>query len=150
MSARVTLSIRAASPRSSRSCSPSRRRQPGAPSPTYAWGTNTFARPSEKQLVALTTRRAPPPACKALRVDSTLTSIARGRSKDMIVRDYFSHDIPGERQRLRDHEPRATASARRREHRLNNYPGRRRDRRDPPAFMGSVGHRANILGKDYD
>ena len=30
----------------------------------------------------------------ALKVDSALASIARGRSKDMIVRDYFSHNIP--------------------------------------------------------
>ena len=57
---------------------------------------------------------------RALRVDSTLTSIARSRSKDMIVRNYFSHSIPPSgKQRLLD--PRLEGLLlrdRRREHRL--------------------------------
>src|SRR6185369_17050754 len=47
-----------------------------APRTTLAWSVNTFNSSSESQLVRLTT-------------------IARSRSKDMIVRNYFSHTIKG-------------------------------------------------------
>ena len=66
-----------------------------APSPTYAWAANTFSSASEKQLVALHNQARAAAGLKSLRIDAALTAIARGRSKDMIVRDYFSHDIPG-------------------------------------------------------
>src|SRR5688572_5381559 len=50
---------------------------------------------SEKDLIALTNRSRANAGLRALKVDSTLTSTARWRSKDMAQRDYFSHDIPG-------------------------------------------------------
>ena len=65
-----------------------------APSPTDAWSSGQFNSTSEKQLVALTNQSRAAAGIKSLKVDSTLTSIARGRSKDMIVRGYFSHNIP--------------------------------------------------------
>ena len=62
--------------------------------PTYAWDASSFSSSSEQQLVTLTNQSRAAAGLKALKVDSTLTSIARWRSKDMIVRDYFSHNIP--------------------------------------------------------
>lgn len=66
-----------------------------APSPVAAWSPNTFSAAAEAELVQLTNQARASAGLPALVVDSTLTSIARWRSKDMIVRDYFSHDIPG-------------------------------------------------------
>jgi uncharacterized protein YkwD len=66
-----------------------------APSPVAAWSPDTFSAAAEAELVQLTNQARASAGLPALVVDSTLTSIARGRSKDMIVRDYFSHDIPG-------------------------------------------------------
>ena len=66
-----------------------------APSSASAWSQGQFSASSESQLVALTNQSRAAAGLKALKVDSTLRSIARWRSKDMIDRDYFSHDIPG-------------------------------------------------------
>ena len=66
-----------------------------APATTFAWDAGTFSASSEADLVAMTNRARASAGLKSLRVDSTLTSVARWRSKDMIVRNYFSHDIPG-------------------------------------------------------
>ena len=65
------------------------------PAPTLAWDAGAYSSGSEQDLVALTNRSRAAAGLKALKVSSTLTSVARWRSKDMIERDYFSHDIPG-------------------------------------------------------
>src|SRR5687767_15919851 len=65
------------------------------PAPAAAWSEGSFSSASEKALVSLTNRSRASAGLKALKVDSTLTSVARWRSKDMINRDYSSHDIPG-------------------------------------------------------
>ena len=103
------------------------------PRTAAAWDAGSFSSTSEKQLVSLTNRSRAAAGLRALKVDSTLTSIARWRSKDMITRNYFSHNIPPggynvfqvldtEGLLLRD---------RRREHRLEQLPRRHRDRRRP-------------------
>src|SRR5687768_3105819 len=66
-----------------------------SPSPAAAWDKSSFSSASEKALVALTNRSRAAAGLKALKVSDTLRSVARWRSKDMIQRDYFSHDIPG-------------------------------------------------------
>src|SRR3954453_13520027 len=66
-----------------------------APSRAFGWGASSFSSSSEAELVTLTNRSRANAGLPALKVDSTLTSVARWRSKDMIVRDYFSHTIPG-------------------------------------------------------
>ena len=65
-----------------------------APRPADAWSAGSFSSTSEKQLVSLTNRSRAAAGLRALKVDSALTSIARWRSKDMITRNYFSHNIP--------------------------------------------------------
>ena len=66
-----------------------------APRSTLAWDTNAFSSSSEAQLVSLTNQARASAGLRSLKVDSKLTAIARWRSKDMIVRDYFSHTILG-------------------------------------------------------
>jgi uncharacterized protein YkwD len=63
--------------------------------PAAAWSASTFSSASESQLLQLTNQSRASAGLRALRLDSTLTSIARWRSRDMIKRDYFSHSIPG-------------------------------------------------------
>jgi uncharacterized protein YkwD len=121
------------------------------PAPTLAWDSNEFSSASEHQLIALTNESRAAAGLKSLKISSTLSSIARWRSKDMIKRDYFSHTIPGVGKvfsvisdkgfcyRLagenigwnNDGSANATASI----HQM---------------FMNSSGHRENILGKAWD
>ena len=51
-----------------------------APRPADAWSAGSFSSTSEKQLVSLTNRSRAAAGLRALKVDSTLTSIARWRS----------------------------------------------------------------------
>ena len=103
--------------------------------PTLAWDADTFSSASEAKLVSLTNQSRAAAGLRALKVDSTLTSIARWRSKDMIVRDYFSHTIPatGYNGLPRPRHEGLLLQDRRREHRLEQLPRRRRDRRTSTA-----------------
>jgi uncharacterized protein YkwD len=123
-----------------------------APSPTYAWGANTFSSASEKQLVALHNQARAAAGLKALRIDAALTSIARGRSKDMIVNDYFSHSIPGGGNVFGIMKAKGYCFRSAGENIGYNFesPDAAATSAIHSAFMGSSGHRANILGKDYD
>ena len=65
------------------------------PATTVATDAGYFNATSEADLVAMTNRARANAGLRSLRVDSTLTSVARWRSKDMIDRNYFDHTIPG-------------------------------------------------------
>ena len=123
-----------------------------APAPTYAWAANTFSSASEKQLVSLHNQARAAAGLKALRVDKALTLIAESRSKDMIVRDYFSHDIPGGGNVFGIMKDKGYCYRSAGENIGYNYetPDSTATSKIHSAFMGSSGHRANILGKDYD
>ncbi len=60
-----------------------------------AWSGGSFNSTSEGQLITLTNRSRAAAGLRSLKIDSTLTTIARWRSRDMSRRDYFSHSIPG-------------------------------------------------------
>ncbi len=118
-----------------------------------AWTANSYSSASEQQLFALTNQARSSAGLRTLKWDSSLASIARWRSKDMITRDYFSHNIPpsgemvfgvmsdrgycfhvaGENIGWNTWDDTAEAT-----------------RQIQQAFMNSAGHRANILGKDWD
>ena len=121
------------------------------PAPTLAWSDSSFSASSEADLIALTNRSRANAGMKALRVDSTLTSVARWRSKDMIERDYFSHTIPGYG-KVWDkldaigycyHVAGENIG-------WNNYPDDVATAAIQQMFMDSAGHRANILGSAWD
>jgi uncharacterized protein YkwD len=120
--------------------------------PTNAWSVNAFNSASEKQLVALTNQSRAAAGLKSLKVDSTLTAIARSRSKDMIVRDYFSHSIPPSGKNvfsILDAKGYCYAIAGENIG-WNNYPDDVATKTVHRMFMESSGHRANILGKRWD
>src|SRR4029077_16576300 len=64
------------------------------PRGALAWSPSSFSSTSERQLLTLTNQARASAGLRALKVDSTLASLARWRSKDMITRNYFSHNIP--------------------------------------------------------
>jgi uncharacterized protein YkwD len=123
-----------------------------APAPTDAWSSGQFNSTSEKQLVALTNQSRAAAGLRSLRVDSTLTSIARGRSKDMIVRGYFSHNIPPSGKTvfsILDSKGYCYAIAGENIG-WNNYPDSTATKTVHRMFMESPGHRSNIMGKRWD
>ena len=122
-----------------------------SPSATLAWSEGSASSSSEKQLIALTNQSRAAAGLKALKVDSTLTSIARWRSKDMIQRDYFSHDIPGYGKVFKKLDDKGYCFKVAGENiGWNNYPDAEATAQIHQMFMDSSGHRANILGKSWD
>ena len=123
-----------------------------APRPADAWSAGSFSSTSEKQLVSLTNRSRAAAGLRALRVDSALTSIARWRSKDMITRNYFSHNIPPAGYNVfhvldQKHYCYAIAGE---NIGWNNYPDDIATGVVHNSFMQSPGHRSNILNKRWD
>jgi uncharacterized protein YkwD len=122
-----------------------------APSPAAAWAEGAFSAASENDLVALTNQSRAAAGRKALRVDSTLRSIARWRSKDMIKRDYFSHDIPGYGRVFDVMSDRGYCYHVAGENiGWNNSSDATATGKIHNSFMNSSGHRSNILGRDWD
>ena len=99
----------------------------------------------------MTNRSRASAGLKALKVDSKLAGVARWRSKDMIERDYFSHSIPGygkvwDKLRAIGYCYKVGGE----NIGWNNYPDDIATAAIHKMFMGSSGHRANILGKAWD
>jgi uncharacterized protein YkwD len=121
------------------------------PSATLAWSAGAASSTSESELVALTNQSRAAAGLKALKVDSTLTSVARWRSKDMIQNDYFSHDIPGYGQVFKKLDSIGYCYKVAGENiGWNTYPDDVATGQIHQMFMDSAGHRANILGKTWD
>ena len=122
-----------------------------APSRTFAWDAESFSSSSAADLVSLTNRSRVSAGLRALIVDSTLSSVARWRSKDMIDRDYFSHTIPGygkvwDKLKAVGYCYKVAGE----NIGWNNYPDDIATAAIHQMFMGSSGHRANILGTSWD
>jgi cysteine-rich secretory family protein len=101
--------------------------------------------------VTMTNRARANAGLKALKVDSTLRSVARWRSKDMITRNYFSHDIPGYGKVWDKLNAIGYCYVVAGENiGWNNYPDDLATAAIQQAFMNSPGHRANIMGKTWD
>ena len=121
------------------------------PAATFAWSPNTFSSASEQELLARTNQARASAGRRTLRWDSALASIARWRSKDMIKRGYFSHDIPGAGNVFDEMSDRGYCYKVAGENiGWNTYPDDVATAEIQQAFMGSSGHRANILGRDWD
>jgi len=123
-----------------------------APRTTLAWDVNAFSSTSEAQLVRLTNQARASAGLRALKVDSKLTAIARWRSKDMIVKNYFSHNIPPSGKMVfsvLDSKGYCYSLAGENIG-WNNYPDDVATSTVQRQFMDSSGHRANILGKAWD
>ncbi len=122
------------------------------PRSTLAWSDSTFSSASESKLVSLTNQSRAAAGMKSLKVDSRLSAIARSRSKDMIVRDYFSHTILGKGYqvfRVLDMKGYCYKIAGENIG-WNNYPDDVATTQVHHQFMNSAGHRKNIMGKAWD
>lgn len=122
------------------------------PAMALAWSAGDFSSASESELVALTNQSRASAGLSALKVDSTLTSIARWRSKDMIERNYFSHSIPPNGTSVFDEMSRRGYCFKVAGENIgwNTYPDDGATAAIHQMFMNSSGHRANILGKDWE
>ncbi len=121
------------------------------PVPAAAWAEGSFSAASESDLVRLTNQSRAAAGRKALKVDATLRSIARWRSKDMIKRDYFSHDIPGYGRVFDVMSDKGYCYHVAGENiGWNNSSDGTATAKIHSKFMGSSGHRSNILGKSWD
>ena len=122
------------------------------PGVVLGWSNNSFSSASERELVTLTNQARANAGLRSLRVDSTLTSIARWRSKDMIQRNYFSHQIPPTGKSVFDVMQEKGYCFRLAGENIgwNTYPDDQATEQIQKMFMASSGHRANILGKAWD
>lgn len=64
------------------------------PKVAQAWDSGAFSSTAERTLIALTEDTREAAGVDPLNVDAALSSVARWRSRDMVERGYFSHDIP--------------------------------------------------------
>jgi uncharacterized protein YkwD len=121
------------------------------PRSASAWSGGSFSSTSERALVAMTNRSRAAAGLRSLRIDSTLTSVARWRSKDMIDRDYFSHRIPGYGSVFKKLDSRGYCYKVAGENiGWNTYPDDEATAAIHRMFMDSAGHRANVLGRAWD
>ena len=121
------------------------------PGDAFAWDQGSYDSTSERDLIALTNRSRSSAGLKVLKVDSTLTSVARWRSKDMIERDYFSHDIPGYGSVFKKLDAKGYCYKVAGENiGWNTYPDDVATAAIHKMFMDSSGHRKNVLGRAWD
>ena len=124
----------------------------GTPLGTAAWSAGAFSSASEAQLVALTNQARANAGRRALKVDSALVSIARSRSKDMIQRNYFSHNIPPSGKRVFNvMSERGYCFVVAGENiGWNTYPDDAATAQIQQMFMNSPSHRDNIMGGSWE
>jgi uncharacterized protein YkwD len=122
------------------------------PGAVFAWDANSFSSADEQLLVTLTNQARASAGLPALTVDGALTDMARWRSKDMIDRDYFSHSIPPDGKKVFDYLSSSGYCFNVAGENIgtNNFPDDIATETIQQGFMGSTGHRANILGTGWD
>ena len=122
------------------------------PVTAFAWGPNAFSSSSEQQLFQLTNQARAAAGRKALHWDDRLASFARARAKDMIVRDFFSHQIPPDGHTVFDVMSHAGYCYNLAGENIgrNNYPDDQATTEIQTMFMNSPDHRQNILGPAWD
>ncbi len=121
------------------------------PVPTLAWDGSAFSPSDEQALFTLTNQARASAGLPTLKWDSSLASIARWRSQDMIDRNYFSHDIPGADRVFAEMDNRGYCYTVAGENiGWNTYPDDVATAQIQQMFMDSPGHRANILGDAWN
>ena len=118
------------------------------PGRVLGWSDGTFSAAAEQQLFGLTNQARASAGLPALRWDSTLAGIARGRSQDMATRDYFSHNIPPTGEMVFDVMDQQGYCYRLAGENIgwNNYPDDQATDVVQTDFMNSPEHRQNIMG----
>jgi uncharacterized protein YkwD len=115
--------------------------------PAFAWTSSAFSPADEKLLFTLTNQDRASAGLNALVNDSYLHKEAEWRAKDMGDRDYFSHEIPPDNKMVFSYMQADGYCFKVAGENigLSTY-GDDATTRIETAFMGSAGHRANILG----
>ncbi len=119
-----------------------------APRTAFAWTAGTYSAADEQELYTLTNQARAAAGIRALGYDTFLVGIARWRSQDMIVRNYFSHNIPPSGEtvfNVLQQKGYCFVSAGENIG-WNNYPDDLATQAIQQSFMASPDHRANILG----
>ena len=122
------------------------------PVTAFAWGPNAFSSTSEQQLFQLTNQARAAAGRKALHWDASLATFARARAKDMIVRNYFAHQIPPDGHTVFDVMSNVGYCFNLAGENIgwNNYPEDQATSEIQTMFMNSPDHRQNILGPAWD
>jgi uncharacterized protein YkwD len=122
------------------------------PVTAFAWGSNAFSSTSEQQLFQLTNQARAAAGRKALHWDARLATLARARAKDMIVRNYFAHQIPPDGHTVFDVMSNVGYCFNLAGENIgwNNYPDDQATSAIQAMFMNSPDHRQNILGPAWD
>jgi len=123
-----------------------------APSVALGWDNYSFSAAQEDQMLTLINQARAARGLPAYRVNSTLHSVARWRSKDMYDRNYFSHDIPkppGGKVFDELHRRGVCYTIAGENIGWNNYPDDVATQTMFNGWMDSSGHRALILSKDF-
>jgi len=120
--------------------------------PVLGWDAGTFSSESESELFGLTNQARAAAGLKPLKSDSALVSIARWRSQDMSERDFFSHTIPPGGGMVFDviQDKGYCFELAGENIGWNTYPDDGATAAIQQMFMDSPGHRANILGDQWD
>jgi uncharacterized protein YkwD len=121
--------------------------------PTLAWSGSSFSSASEHELLGLTNDARSAAGLPALRWDTSLASIARWRSEDMIDRDFFSHNIPPSGEMawdVLDQRGYCYEVAGENIGWNMNWPDDQATAQIEQSFIGSDAHRDNILGRAWD
>lgn len=121
------------------------------PAVADAWTPNAFAATAERDLRTLTNQARVSAGRSPLRLNATLAATARGRSRDMAVRGYFSHATP-EGTMVFDQLDTARFCYRLAGENVGytTHPDAVAVAAVQAMFMGSPTHRANIMGKAWE
>lgn len=116
--------------------------------PTLAWATSEFSPNDEQLLFTLTNQDRASAGLNALVNDSYLHKEAEWRARDMGERDYFSHQIPPDNKMVFSYmqQDGYCFTVAGENIGLSTFGDDVATTRIETAFMGSKGHRANILG----
>lgn len=122
------------------------------PTPVLAWDAGAYGADSEVELLTLHNQARAAAGLPALKMDAELRELARWRSKDMAERDYFSHTILGTNKKVFDYMTAQGYCFKLAGENIgwNNYPDDQATAAIHQSFMGSSGHRANIVGTAWD
>jgi uncharacterized protein YkwD len=123
-----------------------------SPAHVRAWDAGTFSASDEVLLVNLTNQARAAAGLGSLRVSSALRSLAEWRSKDMVERNYFAHEIPPEGNLVFHYmDERGIAYQLAGENiGWDNAPDDQATAVVQQMFMDSPLHRANILNAKWD
>jgi hypothetical protein len=115
------------------------------------WGAALDRASAERELVTLTNSDRTSNGLVSLRPHDGLIGVARDRSQDMAVRNYFSHEIPPDGHYFEDLLDRAGIHFQQAGENIarNNYPDGETARRAQTGFLNSPAHRANIMDPVY-